>query len=523
MAELIAKIAENKGEQAALIDEHGTTTWSELDDRVNRAVEAMRGLGLADHDTVALMSGNRREFFEVFGAAAHGSWTVVPVNWHWVAEELAYVSQNADAKVVLVDDRFLDVAVEARADERTSAVLDWVVLGTEVGAELPEGFLSWEELLAAASGSPPEDTGMGGPMFYTSGTTGFPKGVRSTLSTTGLPTEVMELIAHSFTGMLSLPADGVTLLTGPAYHSAQWVFSVFPLLCGATVVMRHRFDAAETLELIDSHGVTNVHLVPTQMIRMLQLSDDERADYDGSSLTTVFHGAAPCPEQVKRDMLAWWGPVVSEYYGGTEGGFLSLITGEEWLERPGSLGRPVDNITIKVLDEDGEECEPGVPGQIWFRNELGSDFSYHDDDEKTAAAHREGFGTLGDIGYLDDAGYLFLSDRKIDMVISGGVNIYPAEIEKVFHDHPAVADVAVFGVPDDEMGESVAAAVELAPDAEATEELRVELIEHCRRHLAGYKSPKVIEFHEELPRTMTGKLLKRELRAPHWDEAGRSI
>ena len=521
MAELIAKIAENKGDQPALVDEYGTTTWSELDDRVNRAVEALRGLGVVEHDTIALMSGNRREFFEVFGAATHGSWTVVPVNWHWVAEELAYVTENAGAKVVLVDDRFLDVAIEARADQRTDHVLAWIVLGS--GAEVPEGFLAWDELLAAASGDEPTDTGMGGPMFYTSGTTGFPKGVRSTLSTTGIPSAVMELIAHSFTGMLGLPADGVSLLVGPAYHSAQWVFSMFPLLSGSTVVMRHRYDAAETLELIDAHGVTNLHLVPTQMIRMLQLPEDVRDAFDGSTLSSVFHGAAPCPEKVKRDMLAWWGPVVSEYYGGTEGGFLSLITGDEWLERPGSLGRPVDNITIRVLDDEGNECPPGEPGQIWFRNEMGSDFSYHDDDEKTAAAHREGFGTLGDVGYLDEEGYLFLSDRKIDMVISGGVNIYPAEIEKVLHDHPAVADVAVFGIPDDEMGESVAAAVELEAGQEGSDELHAQLIAHCREHLAGYKSPKLIEFHDELPRTMTGKLLKRELRAPHWEDAGRTI
>ncbi|MCP4436338.1 MAG: AMP-binding protein [Actinomycetia bacterium] len=523
MAELISKIADNKGDAPALVDEHGSTSWAELDDRVNRAVEALRGLGLETHDTVALMSGNRREFFEVFVAAANGGWIVVPVNWHWVAEELAYVSGNAGAKVVLVDDRFLDVAIEARADERTGDVRAWVVLGTPPGADLPEGFISYEELLAAASGEAPQDTSMGGPMFYTSGTTGFPKGVKSTLATTGIPSEVLELISQSFTGMLGLPADGTSLLIGPAYHSAQWVFSVFPLLSGSTIVMRHRFDAQETLDLIDEHGVTNIHLVPTQMIRMLQLSEESRAGFDGSSLTTVFHGAAPCPDHVKRDMLDWWGPVVSEYYGGTEGGFLSLITGEEWLEKPGSLGKPVDNITIQVLDDDGNECAPGTPGQIWFRNEMGTDFSYHDDDEKTAAAHREGFGTLGDVGYIDDDGYLFLSDRKIDMIISGGVNIYPAEIEHVLHDHPAVSDVAVFGVPHDEMGENVAAALELAPGTEGTDELRSELISYCREHLAGYKSPKLIEFHDELPRTMTGKLLKRELRDPHWDDSGRSI
>ena len=525
MAELIEKLVAGREDVPALVDEAGTTTWAELDDRVNRAVEVLRGLGLVTLDALALMSGNRREFFEVFLAAGHGGWAVVPVNWHWVAEELAYVVGNSSSKVVLVDARFVDVATEARADERTSDVRAWVVLGSaELDDGLPEGFLDWEDLLADASGTAPADTSMGGPMFYTSGTTGFPKGVRSTLSTTGTPSAILELISHSFTDMLGLPPEGVTLIVGPAYHSAQWVFSVFPLLRGSTVVMRHRFDAAETLRLIDEHRVTNVHLVPTQMIRMLQLPDEVRDRFDGSSLSTVFHGAAPCPEATKRAMLDWWGPVVSEYYGGTEGGFLTLISGDDWLERPGSLGRPVDNIEIQVLDDDGRQCPPGTPGQIWFRSLLGTDFEYHNDAEKTEAAHRRGgFGTLGDVGYLDEGGFLYLSDRKIDMVISGGVNIYPAEIEKVLHHHPAVADVAVFGVPDAEMGESVAAAVELVPGTEGTDALRDELLDHCHEHLARYKAPRVIEFHDELPRTATGKLLKRQLRAPHWEGEERAI
>lgn len=523
MAELTEKLIDGRAGEAALIDEFGETTWSELDDHTNRAVNALRALGLGTHDTIALMCGNRREFFEVFTAAAHGGWVVVPVNWHWVADELAYVIQNSGSRAVLVDERFVEVAVAARQDERSSSCDRWIVIGSAAGAALPEGFLRWEELLDDASSDTPAEQFMGGPMFYTSGTTGFPKGVRSTLSTTGVPSAVMELIAHSFTDMLGLPPGGTTLLSGPAYHSAQWVFSVFPLLRGSTVVMRHRFDAPEVLELIDRHGVTNVHLVPTQMIRMLQLPDDVRAGFDGASLEVAFHGAAPCPEGVKRDMLDWWGPVLSEYYGGTEGGFLTMIDGTEWLDHPGSLGRVVPNIELSVLDDDGNECDPGTPGQIWFRSQLGTDFEYHGDSEKTAAAHRAGWGTLGDVGYLDDDGYLYLSDRKIDMVISGGVNIYPAEIEQVLHTHDAVADAAVFGVPDEEMGESVAAAIELAPGYDGSDELRGEILRFCSDHLARYKCPRLIEFVPELPRTGTGKLLKRELRAPHWESANRTI
>ena len=362
-------------------------------------------------------------------------------------------------------------------------------------------------------------------MFYTSGTTGFPKGVRSVLTTVGQDPALFDLIAQSFSGLLGLPRDGVTLLEGPAYHSAQWVFSIFPLLgMGSTLVMRHKFDAAELIDLIDRYAVTNLHLVPTQFSRMLKLSDAVRSGFVGSSLVTVMHGAAPCPVAVKRQMLDWWGPVVSEYYGGTEGGFLTTITGEEWLARPGSLGKQTSMVELMIVAEDGHRCVANEAGQIYFRNLMGSDFEYHKAPEKTAAAHLEpGVGTLGDIGYLDDDGYLFMSDRKIDMIISGGVNIYPAEIEAVLVAHPSVADAAVFGIPDDEMGEQVKAAVELIEGAVASDELAAELIAHVREHLAGYKAPKTVDFEDALPRHPTGKLYKRLLRDPYWEGAGRTI
>jgi long-chain acyl-CoA synthetase len=521
VAALVERHAAEQPDRPALVDEHGTTTWAELDERVNRAVDALHGLGLATHDTVALMSGNRRELFEVFAAAANGGWLVVPVNWHWVADEVAHVIEDSDSVALLVDERYLDVAVAARADERTAGCTRWIVLGS---SPAPEGFLSWDDLLRDASCVPPAEPLMGGPMFYTSGTTGFPKGVRSGLTQTGAPAELLELIAMGFDEMLGLPAGGVTLLDGPAYHSAQWAFSMFPLLAGSTVVMQHRFEPARTLELIDEHRVTNVHLVPTQFVRLLQLPAEVRDRFDGSSLEVVYHGAAPCPRPVKEQMLQWWGPVVWEYYGGTEGGFLTLISGEDWLRKPGSIGTATAMAELVVLDDRGRECAPGVAGQIWFRSRTGNDFEYHGDPDKTASAHREGgWGTLGDVGHFDDDGYLFLSDRKIDMIISGGVNIYPAEIESVLAGHPAVTDVAVFGVPDDEMGESVAAAVELRAGQEGSDVLRDELRDHARDHLAGYKVPKLIEFREQLPRTATGKLLKRELRDPYWADAGRAI
>jgi long-chain acyl-CoA synthetase len=260
------------------------------------------------------------------------------------------------------------------------------------------------------------------------------------------------------------------------------------------------------------------------MMRMLDLPEPVRLAFDGSSLQRVVHGAAPCPPSVKQRMIDWVGPIVSEYYGGTEGGFLAMIDASEWATRPGSVGRPVEIIEILILDGSGEPLGPNEPGEIWFRNLMGSEFEYHKAPEKTAAAHRSGgLGTLGDIGFLDDEGYLYLSDRKIDMIVSGGVNIYPAEIEGVLVEHPAVADAAVFGVPDDEMGESVHAALALGPGQAWSDTLRDEVTGFSRARLAGYKVPRSFEVHVALPRSAAGKLTKRELRDPWWADRGRSI
>ncbi len=514
-------MADRKGSALALADEYGETTWAAFNDRVNRFVHALRARGLKTGDTIALMSGNRREFFEVTVAAMHAGLVIVPINWHWVAAELAYVIADSDAAALVVEGRYANLAIEARNDTQTSQCTSWITIDDNA----PDGFDTYESVLAAADASEPADQTSGGPMFYTSGTTGFPKGVRSALTQTGHDPALISLISQSATDMLGIPTDGVTLLEGPAYHSAQWVLSIFPLIGAAsTVVMREKFDAAETLELIDHYRVTNIHFVPTQFIRMLKLPDDVRQRFDGSSLTLALHGAAPCSIDVKQRMLDWWGTSVTEYYGGTEGGFLTMISGAEWLERPGSLGQPTAMTELMIVDDDGQPCATGTPGQIYFKNKMGSDFTYHKAPEKTEAAHlAPGVGTLGDVGYLDDAGYLFMSDRKIDMIISGGVNIYPAEIEGVLVGHPAVVDAAVFGIPDDEMGEQVKAAVELAEGFTSSDALAVELIAFVRASLAGYKAPKSVDFVATLPRHPTGKLYKRLLRDPYWEGSGRSI
>lgn len=520
MAVLITDHAERDPEGTALVDERGTTTWSELNDNVNRLVHALRALGLEGGDVIAMMCGNSRQAFEITLAAMHTSLLIVPINWHWVAEELAYVMNDSGAEALFVDDLHLDVAVEAAPS--LAGCTHRVAVGLR--GPLPDGFVEYDELLGTGTPSEPEDQGSGGPMFYTSGTTGFPKGVRGTLSRHGLPPEMFMLVSGLVTSAFDIPTDGVTLLEGPMYHSAQWIFSVAPLVAGSTVVMRHRFDPAEMLELIDSFDVSNLHLVPTQFIRLLKLSEATRSAFDGSSLVSVIHGAAPCPLDVKRRMLDWWGPIVTEYYGGTEGGFLSIITGPEWLDHPGSLGKETAMSELLIVCEDGTPAGPNEPGQIYFRSKTGGDFEYHNAPEKTEAAHLEpGLGTLGDVGYLDADGYLFMSDRKIDMIISGGVNIYPAEIEGVLVAHPAVADAAVFGVPNEEMGEEVKAAVELVDGSEPSEELASQLIAHVREHLAGYKAPRSVDFPGELPRHPTGKLYKRLLRDPYWEGLDRKI
>ena len=512
MAEALASIAARKADTPALVDERTTRTWREFDERVNRLIHGLRGLGLGADDHVAVLSANRVELFEVLGAVMHGGVVVVPLNWHWIADEIAYVLDDAEVRVLLTDPAH--AAIARAAAELAASDVSVVTIGDD----------RYEAWLAAQPADEPAEQVLAGPMFYTSGTTGRPKGVRNMLTRAGMPTSTWGLITQGAIENLGLPTDGVTLLCGPAYHSAQWAFAVFPLLAGGTLVTRDRFDAAEVLELIDRYHVTNLHLVPTQLVRLLRLPDDVRARFSGESLRIVHHGAAPCPPDVKRQMLAWWGPVLVEYYGGTEGAMLSTITAEEWLAHPTSVGKPWSSVEVLVVRDDGTECDLGEVGTLYVRNKLGTDFEYHGDPDKTAAAHRSpGVFTLGDVGYLDDEGYLHLSDRRIDMIISGGVNIYPAEIEGALAAHPAVHDVAVFGVPDDEYGEAVQGAVQLEDSVAASDALAEELRDYCRAHLAGYKVPRSIDFEAELPRYPTGKLYKRLLRDRYWAGTGRQI
>jgi long-chain acyl-CoA synthetase len=498
---------DHRADRPALIDASGSTSWSELDERVNRLIDVLRSHGVQPGERIALLAGNRREVFEVLLAVAHSGIQVVPINWHFAADEVAYVVADSDSKLLILDPAYVDQAGAVH--------LPTLSFGA-----------SYEQALAAASPGEPDEQSMGGVMFYTSGTTGRPKGVRNTAFASGVSPEVYELMAAGMVNM-GFPADGVTLLCGPHYHSAQWAFSFFPLIGGSSVVLQHRFVPEETLRLIDEHQVTNIHLVPTQFVRLLRVEPAQRSAFDGGSLHLVLHGAAPCSPEVKRQMIEWWGPKITEYYGATEGGVVSMISADEWLAKPGSVGKPSPTMEVRIVAEDERgdvTVGAGEEGVIHVRNLMGMDFEYLNEPGKTAEAHRQpGFFTLGDIGFVDADGYLFLSDRMIDMIISGGVNIYPAEIEGVLAGHPAVLDVAVFGVPDDEFGEQVKAAVQLAPGVAWGATVAEQLAAYARERLAGYKVPRSFDVVEQMPRSEAGKLLKRRLRSPYWEGSGRTI
>jgi long-chain acyl-CoA synthetase len=523
MALLTRDFATDRANELALADDAAEMTWAELDVAVNRAMNALTEMGIGPGDTIAIVAGNCNEWFILSLACGQAGVTFVPVNWHLVAPELAYIFGDSDAKAVFAGFQFTDVVHAALANEQSSRVEHSIAFADPSTGAADERFTDFSTMLANASDAEAEKQIMGGPMFYTSGTTGNPKGVRGSLTSLGddVGAELWQLVGAGFAALMPVP--GVTVLCGPVYHSAQWAFAWLPMIAGSAVVMQHKYDSAGVLDLIDRHGGTNIHLVPTQMKRLVDLPDDVKAKYDGSTLSTVLHGAAPCPPAVKRQLIDWWGPKITEYYGSTEGSVVSMIDSEAWLERGGSVGQAMDNIEIMIIGEDGAPCGPNESGTIYFRNKMGMDFEYHKAPEKTAEVHLEpGVATSGDVGYLDDDGYLWLSDRKIDMIISGGVNIYPAEIEGVIGGHADVADVSVLGVPNEEYGEEVKAIV-VANDGVDQDALAETLRVFCRENLAGYKVPRSIDFLDELPRTGTGKVQKRKLREKYWADHERSI
>jgi long-chain acyl-CoA synthetase len=508
-------IAAEDPARPALVEAGGATvTYAELAERANRLTNGLRGLGLAPGDVVAAVLPNQAAIMELQLAAFQGGFYLVPVNNRLTGTEIAYILADSGARVVVCSDRF------GPACQQAVESLDRRPVGFMTGEPRP-GFRPIAELTAGQPATRPEGRTAGGTMHYTSGTTGQPKGVRRPL--TGAEPDDQAAALPGFLALFGIPphGGGVHLAVSPLYHTAVMTFTTTSLHAGHTAVLMDGWSPEETLRLIAEHRVTHSHMVPTHFHRLLALPDAARDAADVSSLTHVIHAAAPCPVEEKRRMLAWWGPVIYEYYAATEGGG-TLIGPQGWLERPGTVGLPWPGYEVRIEDDDGRHCPPGVPGTVWLSLTAGT-FEYHGDAEKTRAGRRGEFFTVGDIGYLDTDGYLFLCDRKADMIISGGVNIYPAEIESVLFGHPRVGDVAVFGIPDDDWGEQVKAVVEPTAGVAPSPELERELIELCRERLAGYKCPRSIDFTDAMPREPTGKLLKRKLREPYWAEARRTI
>ncbi len=474
-------------------------TYGELEARSNRVAHALRRAGLRTGDHVALVMANRNEFFEVVWGAMRSGLYVTPINWHLSADEVQYVVNDCGANALIVDAECAD-AVAGLIDSTQA------VLRLAVGGPVP-GFDAYEQALAAQPTAPVDDESEGNWMFYSSGTTGRPKGIKpqSVGAPLGAPTAFSGLVAGLFGGT----KGSVYLSPAPLYHAAPAGWSTTFQRLGATVVIMERFDPEQCLALIERYRVTHVQFVPTHLIRLLKLPEETRRSYDLSSLQVVVHAAAPCPPEVKRAAIEWLGPIVQEYYSGSEGVGFCVIGSEEALAHPGSVGRSLLG-AAHIVDDDGHELPHGEKGQVWF--ESPGRFEYHGDREKTAAAFDDrGWSTLGDIGWLDDDGYLYLTDRVSNMIISGGVNIYPREVEDVLIGHPGVRDVVVIGVPDAEMGESVRAVVELAEPVTDEAVFGRELQEFCRAHIAHFKCPTSVVFLDQLPRLPTGKLAKRML------------
>jgi len=476
-------------------------TYAELEAASNRLAHLFRRQGLRPGGHIAVLLDNTPRFLEVAWAGIRAGLYVTPINWHLGPEEAGYIIEDCDASALITSSRF------AETIQKIGPSLGSIPLRLSMGGGI-EGFDDLDEALSTTPTTPIDDESEGSFMFYSSGTTGHPKGILPPLS--GAPFGTGTRLDELLKGLYGFTPETVYLCPAPLYHAAPAGWSLSAQRLGGTVVLMDRFDPEESLATIERYKVTHAQFVPTHFVRLLKLPEDVRRSYDLSSLEMVIHAAAPCPIEVKRSMIGWLGPIIYEYYAGSEGNGFCAIGPEEWLAHPGSVGRSILG-PVHITDEDGNEVGIGESGQIWFETQ--GRFEYHKDPTKTAQAFSEqGWSTLGDIGYLDGEGFVYLTDRIAHTIISGGVNIYPREIEDVLVVHPAVADVAVIGIPDEEMGESVLAVVELRDASTDTEELKTELLDLCRSHLAGFKCPRRVDFVTELPRLPTGKLLKRVLR-----------
>ncbi|SNR80657.1 acyl-CoA synthetase [Blastococcus mobilis] len=482
-------------------------TYGELEENSRRLAHRLRAEGFRRGDVIGLLSGNDVRVFEVYWAAQRTGLYVTAINKHLSHDEIRYILEDSGAKALFLGPGIGELAtgLSTHAGVRYAVAMD--------GA--PQDCGVWHRYadeLAAAPDESLADQPRGGDMLYSSGTTGRPKGIRPPLPDRQVD-EPGDTMVALFGDRIGLGPDTVYLSPAPLYHAAPLRVCATVQALGGTVVVMERFDAEQALAAIERYRVTHSQWVPTMFVRMLKLPAEVRDRYDVSSLRVAVHAAAPCPADVKRQMMDWWGPILQEYYSSTEVAGMTWVDSDEWLTHPGSVGRSILG-TLHICDESGEELPTGAVGTVYFERDA-RPFEYHNDPEKTRSAEHPqhpNWTTVGDIGYVDEDGYLYLTDRKAFLIISGGVNIYPQEIEDALALHPAVADVAVIGIPDDEMGEQVKAVVQAAPGVEVGEELAAQLIAHVRSRLAGYKVPRSVDFVDELPRTPTGKLVKGPLR-----------
>ncbi|RUP05693.1 MAG: acyl-CoA synthetase [Mycobacterium sp.] len=499
----IADHARTAAASPALITEGGVVSFGELHDRSQRVAAALHEAGLRRGDGVALVLPNRPEFFEITWGCQLSGLYYTAVNTHFTPDEVAYVIDDSEAKAVFVDASMPVLATHIR--EANTSVRVHLVVGDELA-----GWRSYDEALAAAGAAPPPTDGT--EMLYSSGTTGRPKAVRRPLPADGNGSWAQSVLEMALIHKYGMRASDVYLSPAPLYHAAGVNYTMAVNRVGAASIIMPRFDAESVLRLIQTHRVTHAQFVPTMFVRMLKLPEAVRSKYDVSSLRCVIHAAAPCPVDVKHQMMDWFGPIIHEYYGGTEGFAGTTIGPQEWLAHPGSVGIPMT--AVHVVGEDGAELPLGETGELYF--EGGPDFEYFKDPAKTASVFNErGWRTLGDMGYLDAEGYLYLTDRSTFMIVSGGVNIYPQEVENLLTMHPKLVDAAVFGVPNAEFGEEVKAVVQPVAGIDPGSGLEAELIDYCRKHLAAYKCPRTIEF-DVLPRDPNGKLYKRRIRDKYW-------
>ncbi|MEW1634043.1 acyl-CoA synthetase [Streptomyces sp. NPDC093801] len=507
-----AQAAADPGRTVLVAPDGEEWTAGRLHADVNRLVHGLRAAGLERGDVFAVVLPNGVEFLTAYLAASQAGFYLVPVNHHLVGPEIAWIVSDSGAKVLIAHERFAGPATAAADEAGLPAERRYAV-----GA-VP-GFRPYAELLDGRSAEPPADRTLGWVMNYTSGTTGRPRGIRRPLPGK-LPEETY---LGGFLGIFGIrPFDGnVHLVCSPLYHTAVLQFAGASLHIGHPLVLMDKWGPEEMLRLIDRHACTHTHMVPTQFHRLLALPQETRDAYDVTSMRHAIHGAAPCPDHVKRAMIDWWGRCVEEYYAASEGGG-AFATAEDWLKKPGTVGRAWPISELAVFDDDGNRLPAGELGTVYIKMNTGG-FSYHKDEGKTRKNRIGDFFTVGDLGLLDEEGYLFLRDRKIDMIISGGVNIYPAEIESALLTHPAVADAAAFGIPHEGWGEEVKAVVEPAEGFEAGEALAAEILRHCEGRLAGYKRPKSVDFIEAMPRDPNGKLYKRRLRDPYWEGRERAV